>query len=123
MSHVPTVLKSDRSVFDKMLPVDDNALITSSDNIFYRVKSNNGFKSDDEGNITGFSDILVRYHRKCYQNYTNCRNLSFRLLGEDGPTKEVSDKDSGVKTRISTKAFDSSKCIFCDLVKRKVMHV
>ena len=24
MSHVPTVLKSDRSVFDKMLPVDDN---------------------------------------------------------------------------------------------------
>ena len=25
MSHVPTVLKSDRSVFDKMLPVDDNA--------------------------------------------------------------------------------------------------
>ena len=27
MSHVPTVLKSDRSVFDKMLPVDDNELI------------------------------------------------------------------------------------------------
>ena len=27
MSHVPTVLKSDRSVFDKMLPVDDNAKI------------------------------------------------------------------------------------------------
>ena len=26
MSHVPTVLKSDRSVFDKMLPVDDNDL-------------------------------------------------------------------------------------------------
>ena len=26
MSNVPTVLKSDRSVFDKMLPVDDNAL-------------------------------------------------------------------------------------------------
>ena len=25
MSHVPTVLKSDRTVFDKMLPVDDNA--------------------------------------------------------------------------------------------------
>ena len=25
MTHVPTVLKSDRSVFDKMLPVDDNA--------------------------------------------------------------------------------------------------
>ena len=24
MSHVPTVLKSDRSVFDKMLAVDDN---------------------------------------------------------------------------------------------------
>ena len=24
MSHIPTVLKSDRSVFDKMLPVDDN---------------------------------------------------------------------------------------------------
>ena len=24
MSHVPIVLKSDRSVFDKMLPVDDN---------------------------------------------------------------------------------------------------
>ena len=24
MSHVPTVLKSDRSVFDKMLPDDDN---------------------------------------------------------------------------------------------------
>ena len=24
MSHVPTVLKSDRSVFDKMLSVDDN---------------------------------------------------------------------------------------------------
>ena len=24
MSHVPTVLKSDRSIFDKMLPVDDN---------------------------------------------------------------------------------------------------
>ena len=24
MSHVPTVLKSDRSVFDKMLPVNDN---------------------------------------------------------------------------------------------------
>ena len=27
MSHVPTVLKSDRSVFDKMLPVDDNVLM------------------------------------------------------------------------------------------------
>ena len=27
MSHVPTVLKSDRSVFDKMLPVDDNDVI------------------------------------------------------------------------------------------------
>ena len=27
MSHVPTVLKSDRSVFDKMLPVDDNAFM------------------------------------------------------------------------------------------------
>ena len=26
MSHVPTVLKSDRSVFDKMLPVDDNKM-------------------------------------------------------------------------------------------------
>ena len=26
MSHVPTVLKSDRSVFDKMLPVDDNGI-------------------------------------------------------------------------------------------------
>ena len=26
MSHVPTVLKADRSVFDKMLPVDDNDL-------------------------------------------------------------------------------------------------
>ena len=26
MSHVPTVLKSDRSVFDKMLPVDDYVL-------------------------------------------------------------------------------------------------
>ena len=26
MSPVPTVLKSDRSAFDKMLPVDDNAL-------------------------------------------------------------------------------------------------
>ena len=24
MSHVPTVLKSDRSVFDKMLPADEN---------------------------------------------------------------------------------------------------
>ena len=28
MSHVPTVLKSDRSVFDKMLPVDDNDCVT-----------------------------------------------------------------------------------------------
>ena len=28
MSHVPTVLKSDRSVFDKMLPVDDNDRLT-----------------------------------------------------------------------------------------------
>ena len=27
MSHVPTVLKSDRSVFDKMFPVDDNGLV------------------------------------------------------------------------------------------------
>ena len=27
MSHVPTVLKSDRSVFDKMLPGDDNAAV------------------------------------------------------------------------------------------------
>ena len=27
MSQVPTVLKSDRSVFDKMLPVDDNVLM------------------------------------------------------------------------------------------------
>ena len=25
MSHVPTMLKSDRLVFEKMLPVDDNA--------------------------------------------------------------------------------------------------
>ena len=29
MSHVPTVLKSDRSVFDKMLPVDDNDTLDS----------------------------------------------------------------------------------------------
>ena len=29
MSHVPTVLKSDRSVFDKMLPVDDNGMVLS----------------------------------------------------------------------------------------------
>ena len=27
MSHVPKVLKSDRSVFDKMLPVDDNDMV------------------------------------------------------------------------------------------------
>ena len=33
MSHVPTVLKSDRSVFDEMLPVDDNAKIQTK-NIF-----------------------------------------------------------------------------------------
>ena len=30
MSHVPTVLKSDRSVFDKVLPVDDNGLSSVS---------------------------------------------------------------------------------------------
>ena len=100
-----------------------SSLITSSDSIFYRVKFNSGFKRYDEGKIIGFSDILVRYHRKCYQNYTDCRNLSFRLLGEDGPSKEESDEDSGVRTRTCTKPFDSSKCIFCDLVKRKVMHV
>ena len=29
MSHVPIVLKSDKSVFDKMLLVDDNALLCS----------------------------------------------------------------------------------------------
>ena len=29
MSHVPTVLKSDRSVFDKMLPVDDNGKVSN----------------------------------------------------------------------------------------------
>ena len=32
MSHVPTVLKSDRSVFDKMLPVDDNGLSSEKNN-------------------------------------------------------------------------------------------
>ena len=31
MSHVPTVLKSDRSVFDKMLPVDVNGYIYAQD--------------------------------------------------------------------------------------------
>ena len=30
MSHVPIVLKSDRSVFDKMLPVDDNESLTTN---------------------------------------------------------------------------------------------
>ena len=30
MSHVPTLLKSDRSVFDKILPVDDNVNDTSA---------------------------------------------------------------------------------------------
>ena len=34
MSHVPTVLKSDRSVFDKMLPVDDNGFIVLND-VYY----------------------------------------------------------------------------------------
>ena len=33
MSHVPKVLKSDRSVFDEMLPVDDNGSIFCQ--IFY----------------------------------------------------------------------------------------
>ena len=36
MSHVPTVLKSDRSVFDKMLPVDDNGF-SRSDKIIHMI--------------------------------------------------------------------------------------
>ena len=38
MSHVPTVLKSDRSVFDKMLPVDDDGCIFKH---MYRIKLQN----------------------------------------------------------------------------------
>ena len=41
MSHVPTVLKSDRSVFDKMLPVDDNGfgcfIVSASASALYSV--------------------------------------------------------------------------------------
>ena len=36
MSHVPTVLKSDRSVFDEMLLVDDNANMRGYRNVFVR---------------------------------------------------------------------------------------
>ena len=96
-----------------------NSLIKCCDGVFYQVKTNGGFKSDDEGNICGFSDISVRYHRKCYQNYTNSRNLSFRVFGEDDSSPHVSAEESGVRTRTSTISFDSSKCIFCDCIKKK----
>ena len=37
-----------------------SSLTKCCDSVFYRIKSNNGLKSDDEGNIFGFSDISVR---------------------------------------------------------------
>ena len=37
-----------------------NTLIKSGDSVFYKVKLNNGFVSDEEGNISGFSNITIR---------------------------------------------------------------
>ena len=53
-----------------------NTLIQSGDSVFYKVKSNKGFVSDEEGNISGFNNITIRYHRKCYQNYTSAKKTS-----------------------------------------------
>ena len=94
-------------------------MIQSGDSVFYQVKVKNGFVTDEEGNISGFSNITIQYHRKCYQNYTSTRNVSFRLFGENEPSKELSEKEPSVRTRTSTVAFDKTKCIFCDCVKRK----
>ena len=96
-----------------------NTLTQSGDSVFYRVKSNNGFVSDKEGNISGFGNITIRYHRKCYQNYTSTRNVSFRQFRENEPSEGTSAEEPIVRTRKSTVAFDKTKCIFCDCVKRK----
>lgn len=72
---------------------------------------------DDEGNICGFIDIPIRYHCKCYQNYTSTRNVSFRLFKEDEPSTDLSAKESSVRT--SNIAFDKTKCVFCDCGKKK----
>ena len=87
--------------------------------MFYRVKSNNGFFSDEEGNISGFGNITIRYHRKCYQNYTSTRNVSFRQFRENEPSEGMSAEEPIVRTRKSTVASDKTKCIFCNCVKRK----
>ena len=96
-----------------------NTLIKSGDSVFYKVKSNNGFVSDEEGNISWFSNITIRYNRKCYQNYTSARNVSFRSFRENEPSKDVPAKEPSVRTRTKTIAFDKTKCIFCDCVKKK----
>ena len=41
------------------------------------------------------------------------------MFGKDEPSQDVSADESGVRTRTSTIAFDSSNCIFCDCVKKK----
>ena len=62
MSHVPTVLKSDRSVFDKMLPVDDNEFfmhslyskLTCSKNYFRNtIRVSNGLDLDQDQHFVG----------------------------------------------------------------------
>ena len=81
-------------------------MIKSGDSVFYQVKANNGFATNEEGNISGFSNITIQYHRKCYQNYTGTKKVSFKLFGEKEPSKELSEKEHSVRTRTSTVAFD-----------------
>ena len=74
MSHVPTVLKSDRSVFDKMLPVDDNVIII----VYVKWESRANF-------VTIFGDL--------YQNklWAKCNNLNqfTDLSSASGPNYDV----------------------------------
>ena len=65
MSHVPTVLKSYRSVFDKMLLVDDNAFLTRLTNVITFVRRVRNVICDERGLTTGGN--VVRGNRTVMQ--------------------------------------------------------
>ena len=67
MSHVPTVLKSDRSVSDKMLPVDDNALMIDSYILAYLIRISEILPWDRKSYLT--QAILPRLSREDYINW------------------------------------------------------
>ena len=79
MSHVPTVLKSDRSVFDKMLPIDDNEF-SIFDEISYNLAK------------IQRSQALAKLGSTNYQNISNACICSRLRLGRARIERLVSDR-------------------------------